>query len=174
LVVDLTGTSLFNVANLLARLPAGSTYYNNAFNGDSTPNPAIVAAFPEAAYDTYVGTTLGFAQAPAVPGRAFEPGTANVGTQPPGANRDFDVAWGATPNSGPPLGTGLEIARLTVLGGGVPDVMDQSELPGGGTSVSAVFSSDAPNDAVEIPEIPEPATFGIAALGLGLASLRRR
>ena len=158
LVVDLTGSSLFNVAGLQATLPAGSTYHQDALGSTTTPNPAFIALFPSLAYDTYVGTTAGFAQAPAVPGKYVGPGAAVVGE-----GQEFNVSWGATPNTGPTGGQGLEIARLSVLGGGVPNVV-------GGE----VRSSDAPNTAVPIPAIPEPATLGLAAIGLGLVSLRRR
>jgi hypothetical protein len=161
-VVDLSGISLFNVANMLATLPPGSTFYQAPFGSDTAPNPAIVAVFPETAYDTYVSTTLGFAQAPAIPGRAFEPGPANVGNQPPGDNRTFDVAWGATPNSGPPMGQGLEIARLSVIGGGVPQIDVRS----------AVFSSDRPNDPVYF--VPEPGAAVVGAIAGAFAMLRRR
>lgn len=157
LVVDLTGSSLFNVAGLQAILPAGSSYFNQVpFGTDTKPSAALIAVFPDLAFDTYVSTTND-AQAPAIPGRYVGPGAAIVG-----AGQEFNVAWGATPNTGPTGGTGLEIARLTVLGGGAPAVNGE------------VRSSDDPNTAVAIPPIPEPATLGLAALGLGLVSLRRR
>jgi hypothetical protein len=165
LVVDLTGSSLFNVANLKLTLPPGQTFYQNGVGSDTYPGPNLVTIFPALAYDTYVSTTLGFAQAPAIPGRAFDPGPANVGNTPPGDNRDFDVAWGATPNTGPLNGTGLEIARISFFGVGFPSYDPRS----------AVFSSDDPNTPVFIPDpIPEPATALAAACGLGLVLMRRR
>jgi hypothetical protein len=157
LVVDLSNTSLFNVAIMLATLPEGNEYFNHPIGSFHPPYPEWFAppgGDPSVAYDTYVATTHGFAQPPSIPGRAFEPGAAIVGV-----GRLFDVAWGATPNSGPPLGQGLEIARLSVIGGGIPVVDERS----------AVFSSDAPNVIIPIPPLPEPGVDMAMLVMVGLA-----
>lgn len=166
LVVDLSGASLFNVAGLRldqTDLP-GVTFYNDGFGSDTTPNPAFLPVFPSLAFDTYVGTTAGFAQAPSVPGRYEGAGGAIVGQ-----NGEVNVAWGATPSTGPAGGQGLEIARLTLVG---PLVAGETPVRG------EVRASDATGVAVPLPPlpvaIPEPATLGLAAIGLGLVSLRRR
>jgi hypothetical protein len=171
LVVDLTGASLYNVSNLKATLPVGGTYYNHAAGGNVKPNPVFVQLFPDLAFDTYVHTTTDGGpggQDPVLPGRAFEPGSPIVGT-----GRDVDVAWGATPNTGPAGGTGLEIARLSWSGSGVPVVHD-GVVTSPANQVSAVFDSVNPNVGVPIPQLPEPTALGLAALGLGLVGLRRR
>jgi hypothetical protein len=98
---------------------------------------------PELHFDTYVGTTLGFAQAPVILGRAFDAGAAIVGQ-----GQVFDVSWRAVPASGPPFGQGLEIARLSVIGGAIPDIDPRS----------AVFAHNDLDNPVFIP-VPEPSAL---------------
>jgi hypothetical protein len=137
-------------------------YFNHSFGGDTTPNPAVIAAFPELAYDSYVSTTAGFAQLPAIPG---PPGPPDA--PPVFRGQVMDAAWGATPNTGPLNGQSLEIARASIPSGVIPILN-----PAGGFGVSAVFSSDEPNIPVPIPPIPEPAASTLIA-GLALTACRR-
>src|SRR4051794_23573354 len=37
-----------------ARLFANGSFFQHAFGGNTSPNPALVVAFPDLAYDTYV------------------------------------------------------------------------------------------------------------------------
>jgi hypothetical protein len=166
MVEFLTPGELFNTASLKMTLPAGSSFYNNLFGSDTTPNPALVAAFPDLAYDTYVATTAGFAQAPSIPGRAGDPGAAIVGQ-----GQNFDVSWGATPNTG---GTGeLEIARFTWTGGpGFPN----QDVP-----LSRIFLSSDPNAfgfvnflAGSGVIVPEPASAAAVAMPLIVTFAQRR
>lgn len=166
LVVDLSGASLFNVAGLRldqTDLP-GVTLYNHPFGVDTPPAAPFIPVFPALAYDTYVATTLGSLQAPSVPGKYEGPGAAVVGQ-----NGEINVSWGATPASGPLGGTGLEIARITLLGipPGFPIFVPNIR--------GEVRASDAPNVAVPLPPlIPEPGSLALAAAGVAGATLRRR
>jgi hypothetical protein len=165
LMVELTGGSLFNVGGLdLASVLPGVTFFNQAnFGSDTRPNPSLFPLFPDVEFDSYVATTG--SQAPAVPGKLNGIGAADVGQS------GFNVAWGATPNTG---GTGLlEIARITMLGGtGSAGV---SSIP---LSNGLVADSLNPNVNVALPPIPnpfvipEPMSFALA--GLGLLALRRK
>lgn len=161
LMVELTGGSLFNVAGLdLASLLPGVTYFNQAgFGSDTRPNSGLFPIFPDLEFDSYVATTT--AQAPAVPGKLNGTGAADVG------GTGFNVAWGATPNTG---GTGLlEIARITMFG--AEDGTTAIPLSNG-----LVADSLNPNANIAIPPIPvaipEPMSFALA--GLGLLALRRK
>lgn len=110
LQVDLAGPSLFSAAGVRFVVAPGAQFYNHTFGTSTTPNPALFPLFPGVEFDTYVGTTLGFAQAPVVPGRYLGPGAAVVGE-----GAVFDVAWGAWPSTGPIGAQSREIARLTVI-----------------------------------------------------------
>jgi hypothetical protein len=178
LVVNLSGNSLFNVAGLRINpsdLP-GVEYYHDAFGaaGQNAPGlSALFPSFPALEFDTYVSAAGGGSTL--VPGRYEDPGAAQIGnaTSPDpsiaAAPGQVNIAWGGA-NSGTLGAQGLEIARLTFRAPG---------LTSGFTNVRGeVRASDDLNTAVPLPPlpvaIPEPATLGLAALGLGLVSLRRR
>lgn len=165
LMVTLSGASQFNVAGLdfsPVLSGSGGTVYNNPFGGSTAPSTALLAVFPALEYDTYV-TGPDRAGAISTPGKYSGAGTADFG---PGGS--FNVAWGATPNSGSP---GIfEIARLTFL--------NLAPLGGPIPVNGEVRSSDAPNTPVPVPSIPaeiipEPTTLGIAACMAGALFLRR-
>lgn len=158
LMVELTNGSLFNAAGLdLAPLLFGVTFYNQSvFGSDTAPNPLLFPIFPDLEFDSYVGTTT--SQAPAVPGKLNGTGAAQVGT-----GGQFNVAWGATPNTG---GSGpREIARITV--DYLPPFVFIPMMNG------LVIDSLNPNTFVPLPPIiiPEPAC--VAALGLAVVLKRR-
>lgn len=85
IAVDFTGN--LNSAALLIELTSGSIY-QNAFGTDTAPNSALIPAFPEVAFDSFV--TLGgytTATADAVPG--FAGGAVDLGGAP---GLTFDTA----------------------------------------------------------------------------------
>jgi hypothetical protein len=170
LVVDLSGSSLFSEAKLQATLPPAGAYYNHAGGTNFRYFSLLgMTLFPDLAFDTYVATTTSGRSIgsdpdnpdPVLAGGAFDAGPAIVGS-----GQQFDATWVATPNTGPAGGTGLEIARLTWSGGGVPIISDGVLNPDGPNPnrISKVFSSDDPNNGVPIPQIPEPASLAMLAL----------
>lgn len=167
LLVDLSGASLFNVAGMTitqADLPGAEIIQVNTLFGpnDFRPTAALIGFAPAVEFDTYVHTTSA-TQNPAIPGPYTATGAAVLQS-----STAFDVAWGATPGTGPLNGQGLEIARLTF----------RNVVPGFTPVRGEVRAEDATGVAVPLPPIPvavpEPTTLGLAALGLGLISLRRR
>jgi hypothetical protein len=154
-------------AGLEVILPAGLTFYNNALGGSTKPNPAIVAAFPAVAFDTYVsgpGDLGGGTGAPAILGFFPEqPGPGDFG----GTTGRFSVSWGDLVND--PPGT-YEIARLTF-----PSSVDVS---GAGYPVNPTSKTSQvnPDSTVLIPNVgpvPEPTSLGLLAVA-GLLAMRRR
>lgn len=167
LLVNLSGASLFNVAGLIITqgdLPGAEFIQVDTLFGpnDFRPSAALIGFAPAVEFDTYVHTTND-AQSPAIPGPYVATGAAVLRS-----STSFDVAWGALPNTGPLNGQNLEIARLTF----------RNVVPGFTPVRGEVRAGDDPNTAVFLPPIPvavpEPTTLGLAALGLGLISLRRR
>lgn len=164
LMVELTGGSLFNVAGLdLSGIPllSGVQYYNHFLGADTIPTNALFPIFPDLEFDSYVATTAAYSQQPSIPGRLNGTGAAQVGT-----DGQYNVAWGATPNTG---GTGsIEIARVTMLG-----FFPQISIP---IPITNGLVADGLNPNVNVPlpplPLPEPMSFAIA--GLGVLALRRK
>jgi hypothetical protein len=154
-------------AGMEAILPAGNTFYNPALGGNFRPNPAIVAAFPNIEFDTYVSAPAdtGTGGAPAVLGFFPEaPGTGDFG----GTSGRFSVSWGDLVEDAP--GT-YQIARLTFPIGVIPNVRNLDPDP---NQVNPSRTSQVnPASDVVIPDIPEPASLGLVAAA-GLLGLRRR
>jgi hypothetical protein len=153
-------------AGLEVQLPAGLTFYQNAFGGNTKPSPALVAAFPALAFDTYVtgpGDT-GTGGAPAILGFFPEaPGSGDFG----GTTGRFSVSWGDLVNDPP---GNYEIARLTF-----PSSVNVSG-PGYPVTPSSNTSQVAPDSTVLIPNVgpvPEPTSLGLLAFA-GLLAIRRR
>jgi hypothetical protein len=166
LVVSLTGSSLFNVAGFKldqTDLPGMEVVQVDTILGpnDFKPTAGLITLTPAVEFDTYVTNTDG--TNPSIPGKYIGTGAAELRS-----TTAFNVAWGATPNTGPAGGANLEIARISL----------RNVLNGFTPVQGEVRSSDDPNTAVPLPPIPvaipEPATLGLAAIGLGLVSLRRR
>ncbi len=159
-------------AGLRVSLPAGNTFYHQTpFGGNTKPSPAIVAAFPAVAYDTYVSSSRdagGGTNAPAILGPFPE-------NQPPqsfGGASDaipgtISVSWGdPQATSGPGAGT-WEIARITfplAVPAITVNVDDRSQT-----------SQINPDGTTLIPDliIPEPGSLGLLAAA-GLLVIRRR
>lgn len=165
LMVELTGGSLFNVAGLdLGSLMPGMTFFNQpGFGLDSRPNSGLFPIFPDLEFDSYVATTT--SQAPAIPGKLNGTGAADVGQS------GFNVAWGATPNTG---GTGLlEIARITMLGGN--SVVTTVPIP---LANGLIADSLNPNVNAALPPLPVPVIIpeplGFATAGFAFFVLRRK
>lgn len=142
LLVTLTGTSLFNVAGFDwdQHTYPGARFFNHPAGGDT--GPLWIPIYPALAYDTSVSTTNP-AQAPSVPGGYLGPGPPNIGF-----NGDLNVAWGATPNTGPAGGVDLMIMNVTFLNGGPLVLVDVT---------GEVRSGDAPNVITPLPPMPVPA-----------------
>ena len=155
-------------AGMRATLPAGGVFYQTPATrggGDSHPNPAFFAVFPEVEFDTYISSARNQAgaNAPAVLGAYPE----NDPPQSFGGATDavpgrFSVSWGdPQATSGPVPGT-YEIARLTFPQGMIPTILATSQS-----------SQVAPDQTINIPPIPEPASLGLLAAA-GLLAIRRR
>ena len=166
-------------AGLRAQLPAGNVFYNTPptrGGGDTHPNPAFFAVFPDVEFDTYVSSArnqLG-ANAPAILG-AFpenDPPQSFGGSTDPVPGR-FSVAWGdPQATSGPGPGT-YEVARLTFPTAVNPgDIVVNINNVGQGGNWSRT-SQVSPDQTIEIPDIPEPASLGLVAAA-GLLAIRRR
>ena len=160
-------------AGLRATLPAGNSFYQTPAartGGDTHPNPALFAVFPDVEFDTYVSSArnqLG-ANPPAILGAYPE----NDPPQSFGGATDaipgrFSVAWGdPQATSGPGPGT-YEIVRLT---------FPSSVNPAGIVLSTSQTSQVAPDQTIAIPQIsdvPEPASLGLLAAA-GLLAIRRR
>jgi len=155
---------------LRMQLPAGNAFYHQTpFGGNTKPSPALVAAFPSVAYDTYVTSPRdlgGGTNAPAILGPFPE-------NQPPqsfGGASDplpgvFSVSWGdPQATQGPTSGNDVEIARLTF----------PRSNPLGSLAASTMGQTSTVNPSVTIPiVIPEPGMLGLAAAA-GLLAIRRR
>jgi len=150
-------------AGLEVVLPAGKNFYNNALGGNTKPNPALVAAFPALAFDTYVSAPgdTGTGGAPAILGFFPEaPGPGDFG----GTTGRFSVSWGDLVND--PGGT-YEIARLTFPSDvAIPQLVNPLSQT---TEVNPETTVQIPN----IDVIPEPASLGLLA-AVGILGLRRR
>lgn len=171
LVVDLTGASLFNVAGLRVGQEdvPGAAFYNSP-QQQPYPHPSILFAptTPDY-YDTHVFTTDPY-QAASVPGAYTRQGPALLGE-----TGEVDVAWGATPNTGPAGGTGLPIAQITFLNVDLAAGLVLRPVRG------EVRASDDPNTPVSLPPMPAPAAFipeptsaAAALIGVLLVARHRR
>ena len=136
-------------------LPAGSSFYNHAFGGNTKPSPALIAAFAGLEFDSYATGPgdNGVSGAPAILG-GFPEGTP-VSTS---GNR-WGVSWGDLVADPP---GSYQITRLTFPQGVMPVKNPLS-----------VTSQVNPASDVFIPDIPEPSTLGLVAAA-GLMAIRRR
>ncbi len=144
-------------AGMRATLPAGATYFHHPFGGNTVSNPAIPAAFPGAAFDTYVtgpGDT-GVGGAPAILGGFPEGQPLDFG----GFSGVLSASWGDLVTDAPGNYT---IARLTFPRGQYPRIYQ-----GEGTVPNPSNTSQVgPASTTIIPDsVPEPA----AALGAAAA-----
>jgi hypothetical protein len=159
-------------AGMRATLPAGGVFYQTPATrggGDSHPNPAFFAVFPEVEFDTYISSARNQAgaNAPAVLGAYPEndPPQSFGGATDPVPGR-FSVSWGdPQATSGPGPGT-YEIARLTFPIGMIPTINPAGQP-------ASQSSQVAPDQTIVIPPIPEPASLGLLAAA-GLLAIRRR
>jgi hypothetical protein len=159
-------------AGLRATLPAGNTFYNPALGGSTKPAGALIAAFPNLAFDTYVTGPAdpggGAPGAPSVLG-GFPNDPASFGGSGDAIPGTVSASWGDLTSSAP--GT-YEIARLT---------FPSSVAPSAVVVEADSFTSQVNPDGIfNIPGLtggggttPEPATLGLLAIG-GLLGLRRR
>ena len=135
------------------RIFTDGAVFNHAFGGNSSPNPALVPAFPALAFDTYLAVGNG----------AFSdvPNSVNL----TGANGQFIGTWFTQPPQVVAAGGSLLVGRFTVsdnttfLGG------NGSAIEVGFTGFEQVFSIGN--------AIPTPGAFALMGLG-GLVATRRR
>lgn len=146
-------------------LPPVNTFYRHPLGGRFLPSAAAIAAHPALAFHTYVTTPhqiVGNHVPTILTGfPPKEPVSFGGPSDPlPGI---ISVTWGHPKaiNYPTPVGT-YEILRATFPIAVLPDVHPESHTRTGW-----------PNEPVQIPNIPEPATL-VVMLGLGLGfSLRR-
>jgi hypothetical protein len=153
-------------AGVRMTLPAGNFFYQvpaTRGGGDTHPNPAFFAVFPEVEFDTYVSSARNQAgqNAPAILG-AFpegDPPQSFGGATDPVPGR-FSVSWGdPQATSGPGPGT-YEILRFTFPNWLFPNVDLRSQT-----------SQVAPDQTILII-VPEPTALGLVAAAAMLV-LRR-
>ena len=148
--LTLTGSDDF----LSARLHAAGTFYQDAFGSDNAPpNPALVSVFPSLAFDTFVASPAGSATVLGkFDGSNSNPNT-DTGEGPPPATfsaSELAIVWGDTVTSSP--GT-YPIAQIT-FSGAVPSIVGR-----------ASFGSSANIQNAALPQIPEPISLGLVAIG---------
>jgi len=156
-------------AGVRLTLPAGNSYFNHSFGGNTRPNPNLVAAAAGLAYDTYVTG----------PGDSGDPDDPNnnppglLGGHPAGSTQSFSGAtlsasWFNLTVDAP--GT-YEIARLTFPNNVIPTIFWEGNPPS--LPNSSNTSQVNPTSTTIIPQIPEPASLGLLA-AVGLLAVRRR
>ena len=127
--------------------------YQHAFGGNNAPTPALVAAFPELAFDTFAtvpnGLDVTFAGAITMDATTLAASWADTATGDSGQ-------W--------------QVARITLTQDAAGTVTGKSyDVESAGVGID--FSADW--DIVAGEFVPEPATLSVLALG-ALAMLRRR
>jgi hypothetical protein len=161
---DNAGDRLLSVTGASYSPVAGSgPFYQNAFGGATEPLPALVAAFPDLAWDTFV--TIG-ALLQGTPFTALEPGSSMTATSFTGGYFvDGDAPQGLAGAAGKVLLAQLTIQDPTAAAG-VTGTMTVAWKAAGGAG--ATFSDGAFTKLI-------PAPGALALLGLaGLAGRRRR
>lgn len=176
LKVTTTGTDDWTSTNMQAVISDNSKHwYNDAFGGNGTPNPAFIPIAPSLAFDTFVtspgsypntndGTAPGFAQPPAP---VFDRATTSA-------------IWFDTVNSADGMYT---IARLTIFSDTDRPPLTAAVLgtPGLGALVATIQGTTTAKNsggqllsfAFGLYQVPEPATLSLLVLG-GLVGLVRR
>jgi hypothetical protein len=162
LMVTTDGT--WSRAGLRAVLPSGQ-FFNHLIGGNTQPSPALVAAFPSLAFDTYVTApgAAGGSGAPVIEGGFPEPEPLSMG------GNLISVRWTDVVPDSP--GT-YQIARLTFPLEVIPNVINIDDVGAGGP-----FSNTSqlnPNVTIEIPNIPEPTSAALFSLAGALLARRRR
>lgn len=164
LMVELDGGSLFNFGGLdLNQQLPGARYFQHPSGTTAQPPPLWLP--PDVGFDTYVSTTNPDQWA-AVPGPLNGVGAAQIG------DVGFNIAWGATPNTG---GVGpREIARITFLASNGFSVA----APGQGVTLpldqGLVADSINPNTLIALPPLPIVVPEPAAVLSVGALMLFKR
>ena len=145
----------------------GGTFYNHPFGGDSAPNPALIAAFPSLAFDSFV--TIGKKvstgdQLTITPGFPGVNGT-QVSTNSSG--------WAVTPNN--PQGNPFDAANSFPGNGQI--LIGQFSTANGfgiaGTMLLQFVSNGVPGQAVVSFALPTPGALAMMGVA-GLIGVRRR
>ena len=159
-------------SQLLIQLTQGNIY-QDAFGGATEPNPALVAAFPSLAFDTFLGagdrTATPSAITPSVAGAAVDLGG--------GPSQKFDasgidIAWFAPGGTLLTNGTDFFTARVSLSSNANGTY---KYLASAGGQISQ-FSGTI-NNGVLTPDsatVPEPVSVAVLGLGASLLGWRRR
>lgn len=135
------------------RIFTDGTVFNHAFGGNSSPNPALVPAFPALAFDTYLAVGNG--------AFADVPGSVNL----TGAGGEFIGTWFTQPPQVVAAGGSLFAGRFTVSD-------DTTFLGGNGSAIEVGFTGFEAVFQIS-NAIPTPGAFALMGLG-GLVAARRR
>jgi hypothetical protein len=157
-------------ANL--RTCGGVQFYQNPFGGATEPNPALVAVFPDLAFDTFVTIGLKFQGPPGTPVTALEPGSSMT-------QESFTGGWftdGDAPQGLPQPITGqpgfyVLLAQLTI-----ENPTPTSGFHGEMTIAWKTATSGAQFSEVNFtsfPCVPAPGAAAVLAI-VGIAGCRRR
>jgi uncharacterized protein (TIGR03382 family) len=148
----------------------GHQFYQNAFGSATEPSPALVAVFPDLAFDTFVTIGLKLQGPPGTPVTALEPGSSMTGTGFTGGwFTDGDAPQGSPqPIIGQP-GFYVLLAQLTI----------ENPTASAGVGGSMTVAWKTATSGAQFSEVSFehfiPAPGALALLGLaGLAGSRRR